>query len=62
MGRRTYEVGLKEGITSPYPHLKQYVVSRSLKESPDPAVELVSSDEIALIQMLKQHSGKDIWL
>ena len=26
MGRKTYEVGLREGITSPYSPLKQYVV------------------------------------
>lgn len=34
MGRGTYEVGLKEGITNPYPQMKQYVVSRTLKASP----------------------------
>ncbi|NJK53618.1 MAG: dihydrofolate reductase [Leptolyngbyaceae cyanobacterium SU_3_3] len=62
MGRRTYEVGLQEGITNPYPQLKQYVFSRTLEESPDSAVELVSSDAIALVQTLKQQSGKDIWL
>lgn len=62
MGRGTYEVGLKEGITNPYPQMKQYVVSRTFKVSPDPNVELVSSDPIAFIRELKQQSGKDIWL
>ncbi|MCY6493433.1 MULTISPECIES: dihydrofolate reductase family protein [Leptolyngbya] len=62
MGRRTYEVGVKEGITNPYPHMKQYLFSRTLQQSPDPAVELVSSDPATFVQALKQRSGKDIWL
>ncbi len=62
MGRRTYEVGLKVGVTSPYPHLKQYVVSRSLGRSPDAAVTLVPGDPVAFVRGLKQEPGKDIWL
>ncbi|MBI4779789.1 MAG: dihydrofolate reductase [Oscillatoriophycideae cyanobacterium NC_groundwater_1537_Pr4_S-0.65um_50_18] len=62
MGRRTYEVGVKEGITNPYPHMNQYLFSRTLQQSPDPAVELVSSGPIPFVQELKQRSGKDIWL
>ncbi|MBD2257564.1 dihydrofolate reductase family protein [Pseudanabaena sp. FACHB-2040] len=62
MGRKTYEVGVQVGITSPYPHLKQYLFSRSLKESPDAEVELVSQDAIARVKQLKQETGKGIWL
>jgi dihydrofolate reductase len=62
MGRATYEVGLKEGVTSPYPQMKQYLFSRTLQESPDPQVELVSQDAVAAVKTLKQQSGKDIWL
>jgi dihydrofolate reductase len=62
MGRRTYEVGVKEGITNPYPHMNQYLFSRTLQQSPDPAVELVSSDPVTFVRELKQRSGKDIWL
>jgi dihydrofolate reductase len=62
MGRRTYEAGLKEGVTNPYSQMKQYVFSRSLKESPDRNVELVSKDPLAFVRELKQQPGKDIWL
>jgi dihydrofolate reductase len=62
MGRATYEPALKVGITSPYPHLRQYVVSRTLAESPDPAVEIVSGDPLAKVRELKQEDGKGIWL
>ncbi|MGC1394878.1 MAG: dihydrofolate reductase family protein [Coleofasciculaceae cyanobacterium] len=62
MGRRTYEVGLKEGITNPYPQMQQYLFSHSLKESPDQNVELVSTNPLEFVRELKQKSGKDIWL
>lgn len=62
MGRRTYEVGLQAGISNPYPHLRQFVFSRSMAASPDPAVELVNSRPIELVQRLKAESGMGIWL
>ncbi len=62
MGRVTYEPALKEGITSPYAHLKQYVVSRSLTTSPDPAVHIVRDDPVRAVQQLKRQGGKGIWL
>ncbi|GAB4380322.1 MAG: dihydrofolate reductase family protein [Elainellaceae cyanobacterium] len=62
MGRKTYDVGLKEGFTNPYPQMKQYVISQTLQASPDSNVELISSDPIALVRELKQQPGKDIWL
>lgn len=62
MGRATYEVGLREGITSPYHPLRQYVVSSTMSESPDPAIALCREDPLSLVRRLKQEDGRDIWL
>jgi len=61
-GRNSYELGLKAGITDAYPHLRHLVFSRTLAESPDPAVQLVSDDPVATVRELKRQQGKDIWL
>lgn len=62
MGRRTYDPALEIGITSPYAHLRQIVVSRSLETSPDPAVELVRDDPRARVHELKAEDGLGIYL
>jgi dihydrofolate reductase len=62
MGRATYEVGLKLGVTNPYPQMRQYLFSRTMRESPDENVALVSEDAVAAVRELKKHTGKDIWL
>ncbi len=62
MGRNTYEVGAAIGVTNPYPHLRQYVISRTLAGSPDPAVRLMSEDPVELVRELKREGGLDIWL
>ncbi|MFJ8308747.1 MULTISPECIES: dihydrofolate reductase family protein [unclassified Streptomyces] len=62
MGRASYALGLKDGVVSPYAHLRQYVVSRSLTRSPDPAVELVPGDPVAKVRELKERDGLGIWL
>ncbi|MGW0937395.1 dihydrofolate reductase family protein [Streptomyces sp. NPDC002666] len=61
-GRRSYEIGIKAGVTDAYPHLRHLVFSRTLSESPDPAVEVVATDPVARVRELKQEQGKDIWL
>ncbi len=62
MGRKTYDVGLKEGKTSPYPSMRQIVFSRSMTSSPDPAVELVSDDVVGFVEALKRNADGSIWL
>ncbi|WP_346294282.1 dihydrofolate reductase family protein [Sphaerothrix gracilis] len=62
MGRKTYEIGLKDGVTSPYSHMKQYLFSRSMQQSPDENVELVSDSAIEFVKGLKSEAGKQIWL
>ncbi|MFG2135731.1 dihydrofolate reductase family protein [Streptomyces sp. NPDC048650] len=61
-GRKSYELGLDAGFTDCYPHLRHLVFSRTLRESPDPAVELVATDPVVTARELKQQDGKDIWL
>jgi dihydrofolate reductase len=59
MGRKTYEVARKSGTTS-YPGVKNYVFSRTMRESPDEKVEIVSEDAAAFVRKLKKRKGKGI--
>lgn len=63
MGRNTYEVGLREGVTNPYKPLRQYVLSRTMQGDPDPGVTLHRDSPVDLVRRLKaEDAGKDIWL
>ncbi|WP_406382650.1 dihydrofolate reductase family protein [Streptomyces sp. NBC_01618] len=62
-GRASYQLALDVNITSPYAQLRELVASRTLKESPDPNVELVSDDVVARVRELKaEDSELGIWL
>ncbi|MEU9334325.1 dihydrofolate reductase family protein [Streptomyces sp. NPDC048290] len=56
-GRASYDLALKEGVTSPYAHMRQYVASTTLGESPDPDVEIVASDVVGKVRELKAEDG-----
>lgn len=60
MGRHTCEVGVRAGIMNPYPHLQQYVVSRTMPSSPEGAVRIVSDDPSSFVRSLKQDRGLGI--
>ncbi|MEU5811613.1 dihydrofolate reductase family protein [Streptomyces sp. NPDC047718] len=62
MGLGSYRPALEAGIASPYPHLRQYVVSSTLAPDVDPAVTVVGTDPLSLVRDLKQEEGQDIWL
>ncbi|MEU6088010.1 dihydrofolate reductase family protein [Streptomyces sp. NPDC047085] len=62
-GRGSYEPALKEGITSPYAHLREYVASRTLGASPDPHIEIIAEDVVGRVRELKaEQGGLGIWL
>jgi dihydrofolate reductase len=61
-GRSAYEIGLVAGVTNAYPHLRHLVFSTTMRDSPDPAVELVASDALQTVRDLKAQNGLDIWL
>ncbi|MEU7559791.1 dihydrofolate reductase family protein [Streptomyces eurythermus] len=64
MGLGAYRPALDAGITSPYAHLRQYVVSSTLAPDVDPAVTVVPGDPLGLVRALKREEGTglDIWL
>lgn len=60
-GRRSYDLALGAGITSPYAHMRQLVASRTLT-STDPDVEIVSGDVVARVRELKREEGLGMYL
>jgi len=61
MGRKTYEVGLKlsKGKKNPYPNIKTYVFSRTLKRAEGEA-EIISENAVQFVRDLKAADGKEI--
>ncbi|MEU5049549.1 dihydrofolate reductase family protein [Streptomyces sp. NPDC021096] len=62
-GRGSYQLALDANLTSPYGHLREYVATRSLEESPDANVTLIADDLVGAIRELKaEDSELGIWL
>jgi dihydrofolate reductase len=64
MGRKTYEVAMRMGVGGgAYPGMKNYVFSRTLKQSPKEKakdLEIISEDAAEFVRRLKAQEGKDI--
>jgi dihydrofolate reductase len=60
MGWNTLTPALDIGITSPYPHLRQIVVSRQPRDV-DPAI-MLTDDPLTTVHSLKREDGLDVWL
>ncbi|MCE0537511.1 dihydrofolate reductase family protein [Kineosporia rhizophila] len=60
MGWETYTPALKEGIDSPYQHLRQVIASRQEREVPD-GLE-VTADPVRRLRELKAEPGQGIWV
>ncbi|MBM6400193.1 dihydrofolate reductase family protein [Phycicoccus sonneratiae] len=61
MGRTTHQPALDAGLTSAYPHLRQYVVTHRDDLPEDPTVTVVT-DPVAVVRDLKAEDGLDVWL
>ncbi|HWV23387.1 MAG TPA: dihydrofolate reductase family protein [Thermomicrobiales bacterium] len=62
MGRNTYEIAARSGITSPYSHLRQIVISGTFDDEDHPEVEVWNKNVRERVQQLKREDGADIWL
>ncbi len=65
MGRATYEFGYRFGLEpgqNPYPHMRSYVLSRSISLPPDSDVTQVATDAVRFAEELRQTAGGPIYL
>ncbi len=67
IGRKTYDITFKHQPkkgqgTGGFMGLKTYVFSRTIKESSNGDVEIVSDNASDFVRKLKNEKGKDIWL
>lgn len=62
MGRKTYEVAMRnsKGSANPYPGIKSYVFSRTLKRNAGQNIEIISENAAEFVKNLKTQKGKDI--
>ena len=56
-GRGSYELALREGITRPFAHMREFVFSRTLSADIDPTVTVVADDPLKTVRALKAEPG-----
>ena len=62
IGRKSYEAGLKYSKgKNPYPNIKTYVFSRTLKRA-EGAAQIVSENAVEFVRELKNQDGREICL
>ena len=63
MGRKTYEVAVRQSKSSDiYPGMQSFVFSRRLEPGPRHGVTVVASDPASFVDALRRRQGKDICL
>lgn len=62
MGRKTYDVSKAVGESGFGPKIKTYVLSRTLPPGEREGKTFVNLSPQALVEEIRQHKGKDIWL
>ena len=62
MGRRTFEVMLKDGGNGSMPGLDVVVFSQRLQQKDFPAVSIVNTNPAEAMRSVKAKPGKDMWL
>jgi dihydrofolate reductase len=62
LGRRTYEMTLRQGPSPESPRMKTFVFSRTLAPADHPRVTLVKENAGEVVAGLRRARGKEIWL
>jgi dihydrofolate reductase len=62
LGRKTYDFSVSHGAPDFFPGKKNYVFSRTLKQTASPKVTLVKEDVADFVKRIRAEKGKDIWL
>lgn len=62
MGRRTHQPALDAGLTSAYPPLRHFVLSRRKDLPRAPDLTVVADGPVGQVRRLKQQDGLDVWL
>jgi dihydrofolate reductase len=62
LGRKTYDLSVRFGMSEGYAGKKNYVFSRTLEKAPNPKVIIVNEGVTGFAECLRAERGKDIWL